>query len=43
MMGTKEEMVEKGPKMAMWIDGNWEKENLAGEKVTNDVIARSHS
>ena len=42
-MGAKEEMVEEGPETAMRINGNREEDHLAGEKVTNDVIARSHS
>ena len=38
-MGTKEEMVEKGPETAMWIDGKWEKNHLAGDKFIDDCIA----
>ena len=41
-MGTKEEMVEKGPKTAMWIDGKWEENHLAGDKFTDDCIAGCH-
>ena len=33
-------MSEKGPKMAKWIDGNWEEEHLAGNKVSNYFVAR---
>ena len=38
-MGAKEEMVEEGSETAMWINGNREEDHLAGEKVTDDVIA----
>ena len=41
-METKEEMVEKGPKTAMWINGKWEKDHLAGDKFTDDCIAGCH-
>ena len=33
-------MSEKGPKTAKWIDGNWEEEHLAGNKVSNYFVAR---
>jgi len=41
-VGTKEEMVEKGPETAMWINGKWEKDHLAGDKFTDDCITGFH-
>jgi len=41
-VGTKEEMVEKGPGTAMWTDDKWEKDHLAGDKFTDDRIAGCH-